>query len=69
MAMPTECQTPGAQFHTITSDEKLLVSVDFGRRLNLSEEEAVLLETNVHNALELVLARYYTKSYRSGRTT
>jgi hypothetical protein len=66
MAMPTECQTPDAQFHTHITDENLTVSIDFGRRLNLSEEECVLLEANVHNALELVLARYYSESYRSG---
>lgn len=59
MAMPTKCQTSGAQFHTRISDENLSVTVDFGKLIPLDEGEAELLEANLHNALELVLARYY----------
>jgi hypothetical protein len=62
MAMPTVCQTSGAQFHTCITSKTLSVSVDFGKTLNLNEEESILLEANVHNALELVLARYYVQS-------
>lgn len=35
------------------------VSVDFGRSINLTQQQAELLEANIHNALELVLAPYY----------
>lgn len=60
MAMPTVCQTPGAMFRTSIHDDMLLLTVEFGRDLNLDEAEAILLEANVHNAVELVLAKYYT---------
>jgi hypothetical protein len=56
MAMSTGCQTPGAQFHTHITNRMMTVSVDFGRELNLTEEEAKLLETNAHNQLELAIA-------------
>jgi len=59
MAMLTECQTSGAQFHSYINEESVSVKVDFGKKLPLNEKEAELLETNLHNAIELVLARYY----------
>lgn len=59
MAMQTPCQTSGAVFSTRIAGDGISVDVDFGKRINLGEEEAELLEANIHNALELVLARYY----------
>jgi hypothetical protein len=59
MAVPTECQTPGAWFSVHTTDRALEVTVHFSKSLNLNEKEARLLEANVHNALEMVLAKYY----------
>ncbi|HEY2455605.1 MAG TPA: hypothetical protein VGI71_23920 [Scandinavium sp.] len=60
MAIPTECQTPGAQFRTHISEVAATVSIEFGRKIIMSEHEARLLEANLHNAAELVFARYYT---------
>ena len=59
MANSTPCQTPGAQFHTKISPKKIECSVDLPMKLELTVEEAELLETKLHNALELVLARNF----------
>lgn len=59
MAVETPCQTSGAIFHTHISSDKITVTVDLGKVINLTDESAELLEANLHNALELVLAPYY----------
>lgn len=59
MAIQTNCQTSGAVFHTHVSATHADIIVSFGKTLDLTEAEAELLEANIHNALELVLARYY----------
>lgn len=59
MAMKTECQTPGAQFHTVIKPKVVEIKVDLPKALNLDLEEAKILEANLHNAMELVLARYF----------
>lgn len=61
MAMETPCQTPGSQFHTYVHDNIVEITVNLPMDLNLTEEEAELLEANMHNAMELVLARYFVK--------
>lgn len=62
MATSTKCQTPGAQFHTHITGEKASVTIDFGKKIPLNEEEATLLEANLHNAVEQVMAKYYASS-------
>lgn len=65
MAEATPCQTPGAFFHTVihgVENTVVTVAVELPHNLNLTEDEAKLLETNIHNALELVLARYFPPS-------
>lgn len=59
MAMSTKCQTPDAQFHTHITNRSVSVTVDFGKKIPLNIEESELLEANLHNAIELVLSRYY----------
>jgi hypothetical protein len=61
MAVSTRCQTPGAVFHTTIKPKLVAVSVDTPFALPLTEAEAVLLESNLHNAFELVLSRYFTR--------
>lgn len=56
MSLATPCQTSGAVFHTSTTDAGITASVDYGRLIPLTEAESVVLEANIHNALELVLA-------------
>jgi hypothetical protein len=59
MAIQTGCQTPGAQYSTYINPNRVLVHVEFGRLIELTETQAAELEANMHNAIELVLARYY----------
>jgi hypothetical protein len=59
MAVETPCQTPGAQFHTAISNRRIAVSVDLPGPLRLSAAQAAVLDANLHNALELVLAPYW----------
>ena len=59
MAIETECQTPGAVFHTKIDPKKISCSVDLPKKLELTEEQAKILESNIHNAMELVLAPYF----------
>jgi hypothetical protein len=57
--MPTTCQTPDAVFHVKVGDREICAAVDLPFPLGLDEEEAAVVEANVHNALELVLAPYF----------
>jgi len=60
-ANKTPCQTPDSTFHTEVKDNKITCSVDLPMDLNLSPADAKILETNIHNAMELVLAPYFKK--------
>ena len=60
-AVKTECQTPEANYNIEISDDKVSVEVDLPMELDLTEQEAKLLESNIHNAMELVLAPYFLK--------
>jgi len=55
----TECLTNGAQFNTQIEPRKVSISVDMPFDLNIDEEEAIKLENLLHNAVELVLSRYF----------
>lgn len=59
MAMSTTCQTSGAQFHTSISSASVEIRVDLPFNLDLTEEQAKILEANLHNVLELVLAPHF----------
>jgi hypothetical protein len=59
MAIATDCQTPGAEFTTHVRRLGISVHVVFGQVMELDEDQAKLLEANLHNAIELVLAPYY----------
>ena len=56
MAEATECQTPGAMYSTRVSGLGVEVRVQFPRHIEIEEEHAELIEANLHNAVELVLA-------------
>jgi len=67
MAQETTCQTPGTEYgthisHTLDGKTVVSVSVLLPMRLKLTQERAALLEANMHNAMELVLAPYFTES-------
>ncbi len=59
MAIESECLTPGAVYKMHLSEDQLLVQVEFGSEMDLSEEEASLLEILIHNQLELVLSKFW----------
>lgn len=59
MALPTACQTPGVRFATRISPRAVEVRAELPADLDLTADAAGLLEANLHNALELVLARYF----------
>lgn len=65
MAVKTKCQTPGTNFTTNICDVPgipytlIAISLRLPMMLNMTEEQAGLLEDNIHNALELVLAPYF----------
>jgi hypothetical protein len=60
-AVKTECQTPEANYNIEINDTKVSVEVELPMKLDLTEEEAKLLESNIHNVMELVLAPYFKK--------
>lgn len=59
MAHETVCQTPGTQYHIRVSSRRIAVQIDLPIDLNLGDGQAELLEANLHNAIELVLAPYF----------
>jgi hypothetical protein len=63
MALETPCQTPDAiyktQMYNILGQFMLNIGIEFPFPLNLTEEQAEILEKNIHNALELVLAPHF----------
>ena len=60
-SMETPCQTPNAVYNIEINDKSVKCSVDLPFKIDLSEEEAKELEINIHNAMELVLSKYFTK--------
>ncbi len=61
MANKTICQTPGAQFHTQIKPNVISCKVDLPFELKLTPEQAKILDTNIHNVMELVLAPYFAE--------
>lgn len=59
MAISSPCQTDGAVYGIQISDDTIMCHVELPFQLGLNETEVELLRTNLHNAVELVLARYW----------
>lgn len=55
----TKCLTSGAVFNTKITEKNIEVSVEIPFNLNLSEKEAEILETLLHNSIETVLRPYF----------
>jgi len=51
--------TNGATFHTEIEDFSIAAKVYLPFKLEVDEEEAQVLETLIHNQLELVLRSYF----------
>lgn len=58
-AVKTDCQTPETNYKIEIIDNKVNISIDLPKIIEFNEDDAKLLEKNLHNALELVLARYF----------
>jgi hypothetical protein len=58
-ALKTKCQTPETNYNINIQEDKIDISLNLPFDLELNESEAKLLEDNLHNAIELVLARYF----------
>ena len=65
MANPTKCLTNGAVFHTEIEDFNVATKVYLPFKLEINEEEAEVLETLIHNQLELVLRSYFIQNKKS----
>jgi len=61
-AVKTPCQTEGANYKIEIGDDKVGVEVTLPFKLELSEDDAKLLEDNIHNAMELVLSKYFSEN-------
>jgi hypothetical protein len=59
MALQTPCQTPGCNYIIDVRQDMVQVTVIAPRSLYLTPEEAKVLESNIHNAMELVLKPYF----------
>ena len=59
MANQTKCLTSGAMFHIAVSEEGISAKVNLPFKLDIDEAEAIVLETLIHNQLELVLRSYF----------
>ena len=55
MALATKCLTNYAVFHTAINEREVSVKVELPFKLEISEEEAEMLEKLIHNQMELVL--------------
>jgi hypothetical protein len=62
MAQHTKCQTPGADFSIRITPYAVAVTVKLPMMLGISDDDALVLEANLHNAVELVLAPYFTET-------
>jgi len=58
-AVKTPCQTPDAKFTTEITKDKISITIDLPSELDINEDEAKILEANIHNAMEMVLAKYF----------
>ncbi len=56
------CQTPEAIYHFAIKDATVASTVDLPFRLELTEDQAIRLEDELHDALENVLKQFFPKS-------
>ena len=55
----TKCLTSGAYFDTRIEPDRVSIAVEMPFSLDIDEDEAKELETLLHNAVELVMSRYF----------
>lgn len=57
--LETECLTPGTNYTTHINNKKITITINLPFQLPL--KEVVITERLLHNMIELVLARFFTK--------
>jgi len=58
-AVKTDCQTCGVVYNTTIKPKEITVKLELPKKLNITDKESKKLSGNLHNALELVLAKYF----------
>jgi hypothetical protein len=58
-AIKTPCQTPGCVYNTVIESDKVSCEVTLPFDLDLTEAESKELESNIHNAMEIVLSKFF----------
>lgn len=58
-ALETPCQTPGVEYNINISENKINIEIDLQTSLNIDENEAEILEANIHNSIEVILSKYF----------
>ena len=53
------CLTPDAMYDIHISDKKIGVTVRLPEELDITEEQAIELENDMHDAMEAILARFF----------
>lgn len=56
------CKTPGAIYHFNLNERNVGVDVEIPFEIELSEEEAIALEDEIHDAMELILEKFWRQS-------
>jgi hypothetical protein len=64
MKVNGKCKTPGAVYHIRIHESTVGCDVTLPMNLSLTEEQASDLEDRIHDAMEDVLARYFSESRR-----
>jgi len=62
MAQKTKCLTPECIFSTRISPKEISVIVTLPEEINISKEEAILLEKLLHNQVEICLRPYFIRN-------
>lgn len=57
-----KCQTPGAIYTFMIKDTQLAICVGKIPAMNLTEDQAIKLEDELHDAVEAVLKQFWVKS-------
>lgn len=65
-ALETPCQTPGAMYDTHIGDHSVGIDVELPNGMGLDEQQAELVENQMHNVMELVLEPYFHHEASSG---
>lgn len=61
MAQATECQTDGAEIGVVIREKHIMAEMYLPFKLVLTDEEKQVLKANLHNAIELVMSKYFVQ--------